>query len=117
MKAMEGEIQEVQGDPSFLAALREIVQRIARVAAPEQIILFGSAARGTPPPDSDIDLLIIKRGARRRELAGRIYQAMIGVGRPVDVVVATPEDVDRYRGSPSTVIAPALKEGKLIYAA
>lgn len=113
---MEGKFQELQGDPSFLAALREIVQRITRVAAPEQIILFGSAARGIPSPERDIDLLIIKRDAKRRELAGRIYQALIGVGWPVDIVVATPEDVERYRRSPATVIAPALKEGKLIYA-
>jgi len=114
---MDQNVQELQGDAGFLAALREIVRRIAQVAAPEQIILFGSSARGIASPDSDIDLLVIKRGAKRRELAGRIYQALIGVGRPVDIVVATPEDIVRYRESPSTVIAPALRDGKLIYAA
>ena len=40
-----------------------------------------------------------------------------GVGAAVDVVVVTPEDVERYRDSHALVIAPALKEGKVVYAA
>ena len=39
------------------------------------------------------------------------------VPQAVDVVVVTPEDVGRYRNSPSMVIEPALREGKAIYAA
>ena len=31
-------------------------------AEPEKIVLFGSAARGEMGPDSDYDLLVIKRG-------------------------------------------------------
>lgn len=97
--------------------LPEIVRRIVQVAHPEKIILFGSLARGGGDAESDIDVLVIKRCVRRREVAGTIYQALIGVGRAVDVVVVTPDDVERYRESPSMVIAPALKEGQVIYAA
>lgn len=96
--------------------LREVVARIIRAAAPEQIVLFGSAARGEFRQGSDIDLLVVKRGARRRKVTGAIYQALIGVGHPVDVVVATPEDLARYRDSAATVIGPALREGKVVYA-
>ena len=39
--------------------LQAIVDIIIRVADPEQIILFGSRARGDARPDSDVDLLII----------------------------------------------------------
>jgi predicted nucleotidyltransferase len=87
------------------------------VAQPERIVLFGSAARGTPGPDSDVDLLVVKRGAHRRKLAGEIYMRLIGVGRAVDVVVVTPEDIERFGDSPALVIEPALREGKVIYAA
>ena len=38
--------------------LDEIVRRIVEVAEPEEIILFGSAARGTMGPNSDLDLLV-----------------------------------------------------------
>ena len=62
-------------------SLEEIVRRIVEVAQPERIVLFGSAARGTPGPDSDVDLLVVKRGAHRRKLAGEIYMRLIGVGR------------------------------------
>jgi len=98
-------------------ALDEIVRRIVQVAQPEKIILFGSAARGESRPDSDIDLLVIKSGVHRRRLAQTIYMNLFGVGRAVDVVVVTPEDVERYRNSPALVIGPALREGKVIYRA
>lgn len=108
-------------DEDFVAlddsVLQEIVRRIVEVAKPERIILFGSAARGTPGPDSDLDLLVVKRGAHRRKLAGEIYMNLIGVGRAVDVVVVTPEDIERFGDSPALIIEPALREGREIYAA
>jgi predicted nucleotidyltransferase len=98
-------------------ALAEIVRRIVRVAAPERIVLFGSAARGEAGPASDLDLLVIKPGRYHRgRLTEEIYLSLIGVGRSVDVLVVTPEDVDRYRDAPALVIAPALREGRVIYA-
>lgn len=98
--------------------LAEIVRRIVRVAAPEQILLFGSAARGEASDNSDLDLLVIKSGEFHRGLlTEEIYLNLIGVGRAVDVIVVTPEDIERYRDSPALVIAPALREGRTIYAA
>ena len=44
------------------AILDEIVRRVVDAAQPDNIILFGSAARGEMGPDSDIDLLIVKKG-------------------------------------------------------
>ncbi len=97
--------------------LREIIQRIVAVAQPERIILFGSAARGEMGPHSDVDLLVVKANVHRRQLAKRIYRHLIGVGQAVDVVVVTPEDIERYRDSHALIIAPALREGKVVYAA
>jgi predicted nucleotidyltransferase len=98
--------------------LAEIVRRIVRVAAPERIVLFGSAARGEAGPDSDLDLLVIKPGDYHRgRLTEEIYVSLIGAGQAVDVVVVTPEDVERYRDARGLVIGPALREGRVIYAA
>ncbi|MBI3078694.1 MAG: nucleotidyltransferase domain-containing protein [Deltaproteobacteria bacterium] len=97
--------------------LDEIIRRIVEVAKPEKIIMFGSAARGEMGPNSDVDLLVIKSGANRLELTGQIYMNMHGVGQAVDIVVVTPEDVERYRDSFALVIYPALREGKVVYAA
>lgn len=95
--------------------LTEVIRRIVEVAQPERIILFGSAARGDWSPDSDLDLLVVKSGVHRRHLAQRIYRNLIGVGFPVDVVVVTPEDIERYGNALGLVIEPALREGRVIY--
>jgi len=95
--------------------LTEVIRRIVEVAHPERIILFGSAARGEGGPDSDLDLLVVKSGVHRRRLAHAIYRHLIGVGFPVDVIVVTPEDIERYRDAPGLIIEPALREGKVVY--
>ena len=114
---MKDLLKQFDGNPDFVKTVREIVRRIAKVARPEKIILFGSSIRGNGGSAGDIDLLVVKRIVKRRQLAGRIYKALIGVGRAVDIIVATPEDIERYKDSPSLVIYPALQEGKVIYAA
>ena len=100
-----------------LSVIQNVLKRIIDAADPEKVILFGSAARGTERPDSDLDVLVVKTCRSRRDVAAKIYRALIGVGRAVDVVVVSPEDIDRYGNSPSMVIEPALREGKVIYAA
>jgi predicted nucleotidyltransferase len=101
--------------PGIARALDEVVRRVVEVADPDAILLFGSAARDEMEPDSDIDLLVIKAGAHRRQLAQAIYRHLMGLGQAVDIVVLTPEDVQRYRGCPSMVVEPALREGRAIY--
>ncbi|MBA2278288.1 MAG: nucleotidyltransferase domain-containing protein [Chloroflexia bacterium] len=96
--------------------LDEIVRRIVEVAQPERIILFGSAARGEMGPHSDLDLLVIKGGEYHRgDLTGDIYMNMYGAGHAVDIIVATPEDIERYGESPYLVYMPALRDGRVIY--
>lgn len=50
-------------------------------------------------------------------LAGEIYMNLQGVRETVDVVVVTAEDVERYKDTHALVIAPALREGRVMYAA
>jgi HEPN domain-containing protein/predicted nucleotidyltransferase len=98
------------------AVLDDIVRRIVEVGQPERIILFGSAARGEMGPDSDLDLLVIKGGEyHRSQVTGDIYRGIAGVDYAVDVVVVTPEAVERYGNSHSLVIKPALREGLVIF--
>jgi predicted nucleotidyltransferase len=99
------------------AILADIVKRIVRAARPERIIMFGSAARGEMGPNSDIDLLVVKAGKfDHLRVTVAIHRALRGKGAPVDVVVVTPEEVERYRDAHCLVIATALSEGRLIYA-
>lgn len=94
----------------------EMVRRIVDRFQPEKIILFGSYARGTAGPDSDVDLLVVMSVAgSKRDKAAEIYSFVTPSGLPKDILVATPEDIEKYRGIPGTIIRPALLEGKVLY--
>ena len=97
--------------------LDQIVQRIAKVARPQKIILFGSAARGEMGPDSDLDILVVADCNHRRNTARKIRRQLFGIGVPIDIIVAKPEDLERYGDSIGLIYRPALREGKILYAA
>ncbi|MBI4536865.1 MAG: nucleotidyltransferase domain-containing protein [candidate division NC10 bacterium] len=98
--------------------LNEIIRRIVGVANPEKIIMFGSAARGQMGRNSDVDLLVVKGGRYDKgRLTEKIYMNLHGSGEAVDVIVVTPQEVERYRDTRCLVIAPALREGRVVYAA
>ncbi len=98
--------------------LDDLVARILNAAHPTKIILFGSAARGEARAHSDIDVLVIvPGGSHRRATAQTIYRHLLGFGLPVDVVVATQEDLEKYSASPGLVYREALSEGRELYAA
>ena len=96
--------------------LNRIIQQVIDVAHPESIILFGSAARGEMGLHSDVDILVIKKGVyNSREVAANIYLSLYGTNQSVDVIVVSPEQVEKYKNSPYMVIGPALREGVVIY--
>ena len=98
------------------ALLDEIVRRVVETAQPDQIILFGSAARGEMANDSDADLLVVKEHVEHRgKLEQQIYLSLFGVRLPVDVVVVTRQDVEDLKDKVGSIIRPALREGVVVY--
>src|SRR5215210_1889245 len=66
----------------------QIVQRIISAADPDKIILFGSRARGTHRPDSDIDLLVVQNSEEPRHKRARpIHLALSDLPIEVDTDV------------------------------
>ena len=94
----------------------KMVRRIVDDFDPHQIILFGSYARGTAGPDSDVDLLVVMpvEGSRRQQRVA-IRIALSGMGLAKDVFVVTPEEVERYGDLVGTLIYPALREERVVY--
>ena len=98
-------------------AIETMVERLVDRFDPDQIILFGSQARGTARPGSDVDLLVIMpvTGSKRaRQLEMRV--ALHDIAVPKDIILATPDEVARRRDIVGTIIRPALREGKVLYA-
>jgi len=85
--------------------IRGMVNRLVERFAPERIILFGSWARGEAGPDSDVDLLVVMDVAgSKRAVVTEAYRLLQGSGLAKDIIVARPDEVERYRdvGVPSS---------------
>ncbi|MBT3605561.1 MAG: nucleotidyltransferase domain-containing protein [Candidatus Latescibacteria bacterium] len=97
-------------------AIREITDRIVAQFDPLKVILFGSHARGTATPDSDVDILVVKEihGSKRKERIA-IGVALHDIHVPKDILVASPEDVVKFGNTVGTVLYPAFQEGKVLY--
>lgn len=96
--------------------LDEIVRRILSVSEPEQIILFGSYARGDAGPDSDLDLLVIANDvAFPRQESVRLRRALRGLLVPIDVIAASTQSVRWHRNTIGLIYGSALREGKVLY--
>lgn len=97
--------------------LAQMVKRIVKRFAPDQIILFGSHATGKAGPDSDVDLLVVMTPARSKaEQELEILRLLRRYRVPKDVVVTTPEDFGWRRKVPGTIERPAALEGRVLYA-
>ncbi len=94
----------------------EVVRRILRVAKPERVILFGSAARGELTPDSDIDLLVLEPApVDTRQRSVLFADALRGLGFPFDVIVMTSDRFEETKDVIGGVAYPANKFGRVIY--
>ena len=102
---------------SIQKQIREMVERIVHQFMPDKIILFGSHARGSAGPDSDVDLLIVMpvAGSKRRK-AVEIGVALHDIRVPKDLIVVTPEEFEWRKDTIGTIEWPAWREGKVIYA-
>lgn len=91
---------------------------VAATTAPSRVILFGSYARGTADEDSDLDILVVERGAsdladeymRLRDALGRVAA---GVG--VDLLLCAEGEFARRSQVPGHVFHRARNEGKVFH--
>ena len=102
------------------AIIDQMVQALVDEADPEQVILFGSRARGDSREHSDVDLIVVEAepfgpGRSRHKEIVRLRQALRLFHVPVDVLVYSQEDVDYWRDSLNFVLARALREGRVMY--
>jgi predicted nucleotidyltransferase len=103
-------------EPVTPALLTEVVHRIVAAVDPDKIFLFGSYARGTPHETSDVDLYVIKSGNYDHfELQGKIFGLLADIRRDFDILVRTPEQVERALSNGNSFIRRVLERGKVVY--
>jgi predicted nucleotidyltransferase len=92
------------------------VERIVQELQPEKIILFGSYAYGAPSPGSDVDLLVImETEASSKERSWAVSRLLIPRPFPVDILVRTPQEIQRALAKGDFFIREIIAQGRVLY--
>ena len=102
------------------ATERDIAEVVAQIVGhfhPQQVVLFGSYAYGTPTPDSDVDLLVVMETPLQHvEQAVEIRKA-VDFPFPVDLLVRTPQHIAERVALGDVFLREVLTKGMILYAA
>lgn len=100
--------------------LGSMVDSIVDEVHPEEVILFGSRAKGTDRDRSDVDLLVVMPDSEelqqhRRRVTGRVYRRLASYPVAKDILIYSRTEVERWRNVPGHVVATSLREGRRLY--
>jgi len=97
--------------------LDQIITRMIRLCQPEKIILFGSYANGTALENSDLDLFLVQDTKESAvERSAMIRENLRDFLLPMDILVYTPDEVEKDKDRKFTFVHEVLKSGKVLYA-
>lgn len=104
-----------------MTASKETIQQVAaslgKAAHARKVILFGSHATGDPRPDSDVDFLVIADSRLPRHKRSRsLYALFHPYPFPMDILVYTPEEVEKQLADPNSFVTTVLTQGTEVYA-
>ena len=102
-----------------MVSMQDIQQYCDAVAAafkPQRIILFGSHAYGEPTVDSDVDVLVVMRKARRlwMQTTQKIHEK-VTAGFAVDVLVRDPDFLRERLQEGDCFLAEITTKGRVMY--
>ena len=96
----------------------KIVSIIVSAVEPDQIILFGSYARGENKDASDIDLLVLKKNLHDAKIiTDNLYMSFYdnNIKIPVDLIVFDYDKYNKLKNEIGYIYKTISREGKLIY--
>ena len=96
----------------------QIIDIIVSTVVPDKIILFGSYARGDYEKNSDIDILILKKGLKNeREITYRLYVDFFNkkISTPVDLIAMDYDKYNKLNNDIGYIYKTIKREGKVIY--
>ena len=94
------------------ALIERITRTIVERFDPKHIVLFGSRARGEGDSDLFIEMESAKSPPERAIKVGAVFGLR---DWPMDLMVYTPEEVERLKGIRGTLVSIVEAEGKVLY--
>lgn len=96
-----------------LPGLQATARRLGEAGLAEQVILFGSRAKGTAASDSDVDLaLVLPDGADARATLRQAHRLLWPRAFPIDLVAVSASD---WRGKTSLLCRQITNHGVVLY--
>ena len=96
--------------------IEQLRDRITQAMHPDKIYLFGSYADGNASDESDIDLLVVMNSElpphKRNVAVKRLFPRRTF---SLDAFVYTPQEFERYRDIPGTIVYNAAHHGRLLH--
>jgi predicted nucleotidyltransferase len=96
----------------------KIIPLIVSLVSPDQIVLFGSYARGENTKKSDIDLLIIKKDLKSdREINNLLYRAFFDnkINVPIDLISIDYNKYNELNNKIGYIYKTIKEQGKVLY--
>ena len=105
-------------DRRSIPFIDKIVNTIVSTVAPDKIILFGSYTRGDFRKNSDIDILILKKGLKNgRDITKRLYMSFFNqkISMPIDLIAMDYEKFNQLNDDIGYIYKTIKQEGIIIY--
>jgi len=94
----------------------QLRDRILQALHPAEIYLFGSHADGTATTESDLDIVVVMESElpphKRNIMLKRLFPQR---SFALDAFVYTPQEFQRYKDVPGTIMYQAAHYGKRLY--
>ena len=96
--------------------IEKVAARLGEEINASKVILFGSYARGQANENSDVDLMIVAESSLPRFKRSReLYRLFRPYPFGMDLVVYTPEEIEKGKKSPISFVSRVMREGKTVY--
>lgn len=96
--------------------IESVAQTIGERTNAQSVFLFGSYSRNQAGENSDVDLLVIaESNLPRHKRSRQIHLMFKPYPFPMDILVYTPEEVEKESEFEISFISRALREGKKLY--
>ena len=113
---MVGCLVVMSSDPILPPEAHAISQRLAESFNAEQVYLFGSYARGSAGPDSDLDFLVVvpESNKTRYQRAIEALGYIRGIRFPADIIVMTRAEWERDLEAVCSLASSVKREGRIL---